>query len=79
LGVVVFVVVVVDDNDGLFFVFHNRVSLCTLSCLGTHSVDETGVELRDMLAFASTVLRLKVCTITALFKIISFSYDFILL
>uniref|UniRef100_B1B034 Predicted gene 15155 n=2 Tax=Mus musculus TaxID=10090 RepID=B1B034_MOUSE len=46
-----------------------EVSLCTLSCLGTHSVDETGVELRDMLAFASTVLRLKcVCVYTPLRK-----------
>jgi hypothetical protein len=41
----------------------DRVSLCSLSCPGTHSVDQTGI--RDLPASTSQVLRLRVCTITA--------------
>jgi hypothetical protein len=43
----------------LFYFFRDRVSLCSLGCPGTHSVDQAGLELRD--ASASQVLRLKVC------------------
>lgn len=38
-GVVFFIVVV------LFFVFQDRVSLCSPGCRGTHSVDQVGLEL----------------------------------
>ena len=30
-----------------FLVFQDRVSLCSPSCLGTHSVDQAGLELRN--------------------------------
>jgi hypothetical protein len=39
------------------FVFRDRVSLCSPGCSGTHSVDQAGLELRQ-------VLGLKACTIT---------------
>jgi hypothetical protein len=29
------------------FVFRDRVSLCSLGCLGTHSVDQAGLELKS--------------------------------
>jgi hypothetical protein len=51
----IFVVVVV--------VFRDRVSLCSLGCPGTHSVDQAGLKLRNLPASASQVLGLKVCTI----------------
>ena len=37
----------------LCFGFSDRVSLCSLGSPGTHSVDQTGVELRDPPASAS--------------------------
>jgi hypothetical protein len=43
-----------------FFFFRDRVSLCSLGCPGTHSVDQAGLELRNPPASASSVLRLKV-------------------
>jgi hypothetical protein len=52
-----FVVVVV-----VVFVLQDRVSLCSPGCPGTHSVDQAGLELRDLPASASRVLGLKVCT-----------------
>jgi hypothetical protein len=39
--------------------------LCSLGCLGTHSVDQAGFELRDLPASPSQVLGLKVCTTTS--------------
>lgn len=30
------------------FVFEDRVSPCSSDCLGMHSVDEAGLELRDL-------------------------------
>jgi hypothetical protein len=48
-----------------FLVFRDRVSLCSPSCPGTHSVDQAGLELRNLPAFSSQVLGLKVCTTTA--------------
>jgi hypothetical protein len=48
-----------------FFVFRDRVSLYSLGCPGTHSVDQAGLELRNPLASASRVLGLKVCATTA--------------
>ena len=39
--------------------FGDRVSLCSPDCLGTHSVDQTSLELRDLPASAFNV-----CTTT---------------
>jgi hypothetical protein len=41
------------------FVFGDRVLLCSLGCPGTHSVDQAGLELRNLPASASRVLGLK--------------------
>jgi hypothetical protein len=49
----------------LFFFPRDRVSLCSLGCPGTHSVDQAGLELRNPPASASQVLGLKVCATTA--------------
>jgi hypothetical protein len=50
----------------LFFVFfQDRVSLCSLGCPGTHSVDQAGLELRNPPVSAFQVLGLNVCTTTA--------------
>jgi hypothetical protein len=46
------------------FVFRDRVSLCSPGCLGTYSVDQAGLELRNPPAFASRVLGLKACATT---------------
>jgi hypothetical protein len=48
-----------------FLVFWDRVSLCSLGCPGTHSVDQAGLKLRNPPASASPVLGLKVCTTTS--------------
>jgi hypothetical protein len=39
-------------------VFWDRVSLCSPGCPGTHSVDQAGLELRNLPASASRVLGL---------------------
>ena len=44
-----------------FFFLPDRVSLCSPSCTGTHSVDQDGLELRNVTASASQVLGLKTC------------------
>jgi hypothetical protein len=46
-----------------FLVFRDRVSLYrySLGCLGTHSVDQAGLELRNSSASGSQVLGLKMC------------------
>jgi hypothetical protein len=49
----------------VFLVFRDRVSLSSPGCPGTHSVDQTGLELRNLPASASQVLGLKACTTTA--------------
>jgi hypothetical protein len=41
------------------------VSMYSPGCPETHSVDQADLELRNLLASASQVLRLKVCTTTA--------------
>ena len=41
------------------FFFQDRVSLCSPGCSGTHSVDQAGLELRNLPASASRVLALK--------------------
>jgi hypothetical protein len=48
-----------------FFVFRDRVSLCSPGCPGTHSVDQAGLELRNLPASASWVLGLKAWVTTA--------------
>jgi hypothetical protein len=48
-----------------FFFFQDRVSLYNPSCPGTHSVDQAGLELRNLPASASQVLGLKACTTIA--------------
>jgi hypothetical protein len=53
----------------LFLVFQDRVSLCSSGCPQTHSVDQAGLELKDLPASASQVLGLKVCATTAQFLI----------
>jgi hypothetical protein len=45
--------------------FQDRVSLCSFDCPGTHSVDQTGPELRDLPASASGVLGYKACAPTS--------------
>jgi hypothetical protein len=44
--------------------FRDRVSLCRPGCPGTHSVDQAGLELRNLPASASQVLGLKACATT---------------
>jgi hypothetical protein len=48
---------------GYCWLFQVRVSLCNPGCPGAHSVDQAGLELRDLPASASgvEVLGLKVC------------------
>jgi hypothetical protein len=47
----------------LFFAFsQDQVSLCSSGYLGTSSVDQAGLELRDPPPSASQVLGLKMCT-----------------
>jgi hypothetical protein len=47
-----------------FCFFRDRVSLCSPGCPGTHSVDQAGLELRNLPASSSQVLGLKACTTT---------------
>jgi hypothetical protein len=39
--------VIRDSSEVLFFVFEERVSLCSPGCPRTHFVDQAGLELRD--------------------------------
>ena len=48
-----------------FFFFRDRVSLCILGCPGTHSLDQAGLELKNLPASSSQVLGLKACDTTA--------------
>jgi hypothetical protein len=43
----------------VLFCFRDRVSLCSPGCPGTHSVDQAGLEVRNLPASASRVLGLK--------------------
>jgi hypothetical protein len=47
-----------------FFVFRDRVSLCSPGCPETHVVDQAGLKLRNLPASASRVLGLKACATT---------------
>jgi hypothetical protein len=49
----------------LFIFFWDRVSLYSPGCPGTHSVDQAGLELRNLPASASQVLGLKAWATTA--------------
>jgi hypothetical protein len=49
----------------IVLVFQDRVSLCSPGCPGTHSVDQAGLELRNLPASASQVLGLQTCATTA--------------
>jgi hypothetical protein len=48
----------------LILILQGRISLCSLGCPGTPSVDQAGLELRDLPASASQGLGLKACTAT---------------
>ena len=56
------------DNFFFFLVFWDRVSLCSLGCPGTHSVDQAGLELRNPPASAYQVLGSKACSTMPSFK-----------
>jgi hypothetical protein len=43
----------------VFFVFQDRVSLCSPGCPGTHFADQAGLQLRNLPASTSQVLGLK--------------------
>jgi hypothetical protein len=45
--------------------FRGKVSLCSPGCPGTHSVDQSGLEFRNLPVSASRVLGLKACATTA--------------
>jgi hypothetical protein len=47
-----------------FLCFQDRVSLYSSGCPGTHSIDQAGLELRNLPASASQVLGLKACATT---------------
>jgi hypothetical protein len=40
--------------------FQDRVSLCSPGCLGTHTVDQAGLELGDLSLSASSELEFKI-------------------
>ena len=54
------------------FGFRDRVSLYSPDCLGTHSVDQAALELRNLLASASQALGLKAYGTTAQLNVIFF-------
>jgi hypothetical protein len=54
-----------DHGSHFFFFPRHRVSLCSPGCPATHSVDQAGLELRNLPASASQVLGLKACATTA--------------
>jgi hypothetical protein len=58
-----------------YLVFGDRVSLYSPGCPGTHSVDQAGLELRNLPASASQVLRLKAWAITARLIIVLFKFS----
>jgi hypothetical protein len=51
----------------LFLFFRDRVSVYSPGCPGTHSIDQAGLELRNLPASASQVLGLKACATTLSF------------
>jgi hypothetical protein len=61
-----------------FFFFFDTVSLCISDCPGTHSVDQAGLELRNLPIFASRVLGSKGVCHHAQLSFLSFSLSFFL-
>jgi hypothetical protein len=59
------------------FVFQDKVSLCSPGCLGAHSVDQAGLELRNPPASASQVLVSKACATTARHIILIMNFLFV--
>jgi hypothetical protein len=60
---------VAGNGEGELFCFiWDRLSLCTFGCPGTCSVDQAGLELRDLAASAFLVLGLKVYATTTISK-----------
>jgi hypothetical protein len=57
-------------------VFQDRVSLCSPGFPESHSVDQAGLELRNLPASASQVLGLKACATTAWLFFIFFFFKF---
>jgi hypothetical protein len=47
-----------NESSSLLY-YPDRVSLCSPDCPGTHSVDQTGLELRNQPTFVSPVLGIK--------------------
>jgi hypothetical protein len=64
-----------------FFLFLRQGFSCSPGCPGTHSIDQAGLELRNLPASASRVLGLKACATTAqlngFLNIFFFSLSFI--
>ena len=58
------------------FCFKDRVSLCSLGCLGIYSVDQAGLEHSDLPASASQVLGLKTRIITSQLLLVIFCFLF---
>jgi hypothetical protein len=56
--------ILIFDIQNIQFFFQGRVSLCSSGCPGTHSVDQAGLELRNLPASAYQVLGLKMCATT---------------
>jgi hypothetical protein len=52
----------INENFFFWLVFPDRVSLYSCGCPGTYSVDQAGLELRNLPASASQVLGLKAYT-----------------
>jgi hypothetical protein len=57
-----------------FLVYLDRVFLCSPGCPETHSVDQAGLELRNLLASASQVLGLKACATMPSFSFLFKNY-----
>ena len=57
-AILIYTFLIIRETQHLFccFVFQDRVSLCSPGFPGTHSVDQTDLELRDLPASASLVL-----------------------
>jgi hypothetical protein len=59
--------------------FQDSISLCSAGCPGTYSVDQAGLEHRDLPASAFPVVGLRVCTATAeliIYFILLFNFGF---
>ena len=66
----------VDNFHFLSLCVWDRDSLCSSGCPETHSVDQAGLELRDLPAPSSQVLELKACATTTWLLLPSFFFFF---